>query len=118
MLDHIGLRARDFDALVEFYETCLTPLGYARTGSYDGGVGFGKNDTAPLWIIASKEAPSSVHIAFNSPSRTAVDAFYEAAIEKGAKDNGKPGTRYGDNYYAAFVIDPDGNNIEAVYRKS
>ena len=118
MLDHIGLRTKEFDALVDFYETCLQPLGCSKVGSYEGGVGFGKNGTAMLWIGASEEAPSSVHLGFESPSRKAVDAFYKAAIDKGAKDNGKPGIRYGDNYYAAFVIDPDGNNIEAVCRKA
>ena len=119
MLDHIGLRTKKFEALVDFYETCLKPLGCSKVGSYEGGVGFGKNGgAAVLWIGTSKEAPSSVHLCFDSPSRTAVDAFYKAAIDMGAKDNGKPGIRYGESYYAAFVIDPDGNNIEAVCRRT
>ena len=120
MLDHIGLRTKKFDTLVGFYETCLKPLGYSKVASYEGGAGFGKNGAAALWIGDSKEAPSSVHLAFDSPNRKAVDAFYKAAMEKGAKDNGKPGIRadYGESYYAAFVIDPDGNNIEAVCQKA
>ncbi|HLW92653.1 MAG TPA: VOC family protein [Roseiarcus sp.] len=120
MLDHVGLRTKKLDALVGFYEACLKPLGYAKVASYDGGAGFGKNGAASLWLGASKEAPSSVHLAFESPSRKAVDAFYKAAIDGGAKDNGKPGVRadYGASYYAAFVIDPDGNNIEAVCQKA
>ena len=120
MLDHIGLRTKKLDALVGFYETCLKPLGYAKLSTYEGGAGFGKDGVSSLWIGASKEGPSSVHLAFHSPTRKAVDAFYKAAIEGGAKDNGKPGVRadYGESYYAAFVIDPDGNNIEAVCMKA
>ncbi|HEV3044214.1 MAG TPA: VOC family protein [Roseiarcus sp.] len=120
MLDHIGLRTKKLDALVGFYETCLKPLGYAKLSAYDGGAGFGKNEVPSLWIGASKDGPSSVHLAFESPTRKAVDAFYKAAMEGGAKDNGKPGVRadYGASYYAAFVIDPDGNNIEAVCMKA
>jgi catechol 2,3-dioxygenase-like lactoylglutathione lyase family enzyme len=116
MLNHIGLRTKKLDALVGFYETSLKPLGYAKLMADDSGAGFGKDDVPSLWIGASKEGPSSVHLAFDSPSRKAVDDFYKAAIKTGAKDNGKPGIRadYGASYYAAFVIDPDGNNIEAV----
>jgi catechol 2,3-dioxygenase-like lactoylglutathione lyase family enzyme len=116
MLDHIGLRTKKVDALVDFYEACLKPLGYEKVASYDGGAGFGIDKVASLWIGTSKEAPSSVHLAFGSPNRKAVDAFYKAAISHGAKDNGKPGIRadYGAHYYAAFIIDPDGNNVEAV----
>src|SRR5271170_7520589 len=120
MLDHIGLRTKKLDALVGFYETSLKPLGYAKLAAYDGGAGFGKGKTSSLWIVASKEGPSSVHVALESPTRKAVDAFYKAAIEGGAKDNGKPGIRadYSPTYYAAFVIDPDGNNVEAVCMKA
>jgi catechol 2,3-dioxygenase-like lactoylglutathione lyase family enzyme len=120
MLDHIGLRTKKFDALVRFYETCLAPLGYAKLSAYEGGAGFGKDEIPSLWIGASQDGPSSVHLAFESPTRKAVDAFYDAAIAGGAKDNGKPGIRadYSANYYAAFLIDPDGNNIEAVCQKA
>lgn len=119
MLDHIALRTKKFAALVGFYEACLEPLGYAKLAAYEGGAGFGK-ETPSLWIGDSKEGPSSVHLAFESPTRKAVDAFYKAAIAGGAKDNGKPGIRadYSPTYYAAFVIDPDGNNIEAVCMKA
>jgi catechol 2,3-dioxygenase-like lactoylglutathione lyase family enzyme len=120
MLDHIGLRTKKLDKLVAFYDACLEPLGYAKLSTYEGGAGFGKGEASSLWILASKEGPSSVHLAFESATRKAVDAFYKAAIEGGAKDNGKPGIRadYSANYYAAFVIDPDGNNIEAVCQKA
>jgi catechol 2,3-dioxygenase-like lactoylglutathione lyase family enzyme len=116
MLDHIGLRTKKLDALVKFYEASLKPLGYAKLAAYDGAAGFGKGEASQLWITSSKEAPSSVHVALEGPTRKAVDAFHKAAIDAGAKDNGKPGIRadYGANYYAAFVIDPDGNNLEAV----
>ncbi|HXW20944.1 MAG TPA: VOC family protein [Roseiarcus sp.] len=116
MLDHIGLRTKKLDAVVKFYESTLKPLGYAKLAAYEGGAGFGKGETPQLWIVASKDAPSSVHVAIESSTRKAVDAFHRAAIDAGAKDNGKPGIRadYGANYYAAFVIDPDGNNLEAV----
>jgi catechol 2,3-dioxygenase-like lactoylglutathione lyase family enzyme len=120
MLDHIGLRTKKLDKLVDFYESCLKPLGYAKLSSYEGGAGFGKGEVSSLWINTSKEGPSSVHLAFESPTRKAVDAFYKAAIEGGAQDNGKPGVRtdYSASYYAAFVVDPDGNNIEAVCMKA
>lgn len=120
MLDHIGLRTKKFDALVGFYESCLKPLGYTKLMAYEGGAGFGKGDVPSLWIGDSKDGPSSVHLALESPTRKAVDAFYKAALEGGAKDNGKPGIRadYSPSYYAAFVIDPDGNNIEAVCMKA
>jgi catechol 2,3-dioxygenase-like lactoylglutathione lyase family enzyme len=120
MLDHIGLRTKRLDALVKFYETALKPLGYAKLAAYEGGAGFGKGDSPRLWLGASKEAPSSVHVAIESPTRKAVEAFHAAALAAGAKDNGKPGLRadYGANYYAAFVIDPDGNNLEAVCMKA
>jgi catechol 2,3-dioxygenase-like lactoylglutathione lyase family enzyme len=120
MLNHVALRTKKFDKLVDFYETCLKPLGYAKLSTYEGDAGFGKGDVSSLWIGDSKEGPSSVHLAFDSPTRKAVDAFYKAAIEGGAKDNGKPAVRadYSPNYYAAFVIDPDGNNIEAVCLKA
>jgi catechol 2,3-dioxygenase-like lactoylglutathione lyase family enzyme len=120
MLNHVGVRTSKFDKLVGFYEACLSPLGYAKGAAYEGAAGFGKDKTLVLWILNSKQAPSSVHLAFDSPSRQAVDAFYKAAIAGGGKDNGKPGVRadYSPTYYAAFVIDPDGNNIEAVCLKA
>jgi len=120
MLDHVGLRTKKLEALVKFYETALKPLGYAKLAAYDGAAGFGKGEASQLWITSSKEAPSSVHVALESPTRKAVDAFHKAAIEAGAKDNGKPGIRadYSPTYYAAFVIDLDGNNLEAVCLKA
>jgi catechol 2,3-dioxygenase-like lactoylglutathione lyase family enzyme len=116
MLDHIGLRTTQFDDLVRFYETTLAPLGYSKLFAWDGGAGFGRENTAALWIGASKVKPAGIHIALSAADRAAVDAFHRAALGAGATDNGKPGVRadYHPNYYAAFVIDPDGNNLEAV----
>jgi len=116
MLDHIGLRTPQFDALVRFYEASLSPLGYTKLFAWEGGAGFGRNGAAALWISASKTKPTGIHIALSAVDHAAVDAFYKAALGAGAADNGKPGLRvdYHANYYAAFVIDPDGNNLEAV----
>jgi len=114
MIDHIGLRSEDVTVLAKFYEAALAPLGWTKLAEYDGGAGFGEK-TAVLWIGRGK-APSAMHLALVGASRAAVNAFYDAALAAGAKDNGKPGLRpeYHPNYYAAFVLDPDGNNLEAV----
>lgn len=116
MLDHIGLRTAQFDALVRFYEATLAPLGYTKLFAFEGAAGFGRKGAAALWIHKSKTRPTGVHIALSGADRAAVDAFYKAARGAGAADNGKPGLRtdYHAHYYAAFVTDPDGNNLEAV----
>ena len=115
MLDHIGLRTQQFDALLRFYEAALAPLGYTKLFAWEGGAGFGSNGAAALWIGASKTQPTGLHLALSGADRAAVDAFYSAALGAGAADNGKPGLRtdYHANYYAAFVIDPDGYRLEA-----
>jgi catechol 2,3-dioxygenase-like lactoylglutathione lyase family enzyme len=114
MIDHIGLRSRDVTALVEFYEAALAPLGWTKLAEYEGGAGFGEK-TPVLWI-GKGNPPSAMHLALAGATRNAVNAFYTAALAAGAKDNGMPGLRpeYDANYYAAFVLDPDGNNLEAV----
>lgn len=119
MIDHIGLRTKQFAALTRFYEAALAPLGYQKLMSFASGAGFGRPGSPALWLGESKESPSSAHLALESPSREAVDAFHKAALVAGGRDNGKPGLRpdYHANYYAAFVIDPDGNNLEAVCHK-
>lgn len=116
MIDHIGLRTMQFDVLVRFYEASLSPLGYAKLFAWDGGAGFGRDGAAAFWIHASNAKPAGIHLALAAADRDAVDAFYETACNAGAADNGKPGLRtdYHANYYAAFVTDPDGNNLEAV----
>jgi len=120
MLDHIGLRTARFDTLARFYEAALAPLGYTKLFGWDGGAGFGKDGTAALWLGASDITPTGIHVALSAADRAAVDAFHQAALAAGATDNGAPGLRphYHANYYAAFVIDPDGNNLEAVCHAS
>ena len=123
MLDHIGLTVSDFETSKAFYVLALAPLGYevlmemsaAETGR--GGVaGFGVRPKPDFWIAAGQRKVSPVHIAFRTSRRAMVDAFYQAAIAAGGRDNGAPGLRphYHSNYYGAFVLDPDGHNIEAV----
>ena len=116
MLDHIGLRTAQLDVLVRFYEAALAPLGYTKRFAWEGGAGFGRDGVNALWIHTSKTKPTGVHIALSGADRAAVDSFYSAALGAGAANNGKPGLRtdYHANYYAAFVTDPDGNNLEAV----
>ena len=115
MFDHIGLRVRDLDKAARLYAAMLAPLGHvpgARERSY---AGFGPDGRPALWLHLSKEAGGS-HVALKAPSRAAVDRFHEEGRKAGAQDNGKPGLRtdYAPNYYAAFLTDLDGNNIEAV----
>ncbi len=110
MFDHIGLRVRDLAASVRLYKAMLEPLGYVID---DSGTGFGPKGEPALWLVAGTGA---AHVALRATSRKAVDGFHAAALAAGAKDNGKPGLRkdYSPTYYAAFVTDPDGNNVEAV----
>ena len=94
----------------------LTPLGYAEIMALPEGVGFGREGKPGFWIALRDEPHTKVHVAFGAPERKTVDAFHEAALEAGGQDNGAPGLRemYHPHYYGAFVLDPDGNNIEAV----
>ncbi len=123
MLDHIGLAVNEFDRSKRFYETALAPLSIkvlvevtpqqTGLGSY---AGFGADDKAFFWISNQGRPVTDMHVAFTAKSRKAVDEFYKAALQVGGKDNGAPGPRphYHENYYGAFVLDPDGNNVEAV----
>lgn len=99
-----------------FYEASLAPLGYTKLFTWEGGAGFGRDGTAGLWIGTSETKSTGIHLALSGADRTTVDAFYTAALTAGATDNSKPGLRsnYHPNYCAAFVSDPDGNNLEAV----
>lgn len=123
MIDHTGIGVSDFDKSKAFYSKALAPIGYALmleipaavTGRSDV-AGFGEAPKADFWISGGGANNPPIHIAFRVKSRAIVDAFYKAALEAGGKDNGAPGIRaiYHPNYYGAFVLDPDGHNVEAV----
>lgn len=117
MYDHLGLRVKDLDASVRFYAAALGALGYELCTRDDTSAGLGPRDAPALWLYARASAQDAgVHVAFRATDRAAVNAFHAASLKGGGRDHGKPGLRgdYGPNYYAAFVLDPDGNNIEAV----
>jgi catechol 2,3-dioxygenase-like lactoylglutathione lyase family enzyme len=116
MFDHVGLNVTDKAKSKAFYEKALAPLGYAVVMDFPEGTGFGPEAKPIFWIARRKPVNTGVHVAFHCAKRKTVDAFYDAAIAAGGKDNGKPGIRehYHPSYYGAFVLDPDGNNIEAV----
>lgn len=121
MLDHIGLEVSDFDRSKAFYEAALEPLGIRLIMEFEGGAGLGKEtEHGPkpfFWLYErGRPAVSGAHIAFGSRTPEGVDAFHAAALAAGGTDNGAPGLRphYHPGYYGAFVLDPDGNNVEAV----
>lgn len=123
MLDHIGVSVSDIVRSKHFYSAALAPLSITavmevaaeQTGK-DAHVGFGISGKPFFWIGTGTKRSGSVHVAFAATSRAQVDAFYKAALAAGGRDNGPPGIRahYHPNYYGAFVLDPDGNNVEAV----
>lgn len=123
MIDHTGVVASDFQASKAFYEKALAPIGYtllmelsAAVTGYADVAGFGEAPKPDFWISSGTPNRPPVHVAFRVASRSLVDAFHQAAIQAGGTDNGPPGLRphYHPNYYGAFVLDPDGHNIEAV----
>lgn len=117
MIDHISLYGSNFSKLKEFYSKALAPLGYTVMMEMAEWkvIGFG-NGRPDLWVM-EKTGIGAQHVAFVADSKTIVDSFYKASINAGGKDNGAPGYRkeYTPGYYAAFIHDPDGNNIEVVY---
>jgi len=119
MFDHISIGASDLARAGAFYDSVLAPLGYARRYADDSSLGYGADSTR-LWVLSAErpvpaDPKSGLHFCFMAPTRASVDAFHAAALKAGGKDNGAPGLRadYGPNYYAAFVVDPDGYRIEA-----
>ena len=116
MIDHVGLSVSNYADSKKFFVTALKPLGYSLIMEFGEVAGFGA-DKPDFWISAGSGSP--IHVAIASADRAAVDAFYEAAIAAGGRDNGAPGLRpeYHPNYYGAFVLDPEGHNIEAVCHK-
>jgi catechol 2,3-dioxygenase-like lactoylglutathione lyase family enzyme len=122
MLDHIGFPVSDFARSKAFYASALAPLGYRvvkevslSDDDSDGYAGFGA-ERPQFWIGTGKPLQGRLHVAFAAKTREEVRAFYEAALAAGGIDNGAPGLRphYHENYYGAFVLDPDGHNVEAV----
>ena len=116
MFDHIGLLVKDLDRSVAFYEAALAPLGHGLCSRDAGSAGFGPPGAPALWLYAATAPGARVHVALRATERGAVTRFHAAAIASGGTDHGAPGIRseYAENYYAAFVLDPDGNNVEAV----
>jgi catechol 2,3-dioxygenase-like lactoylglutathione lyase family enzyme len=116
MIDHITLRVRDLAAAKAFYSAALAPLGYVLGHEFPDGAGMGAGGKLDFWLAHDPEARPQ-HLAFAAPDRGSVDAFYAAALAAGGADNGPPGLRlqYHPNYYAAFVFDPSGHNMEVVH---
>lgn len=123
MIDHTGLSVSDYQTSKAFYSAALQPIGYAMLmevpKAFTGGIGvagFGEAPKPDFWIHEGSPNRPPIHVAFRVNARALVDAFYKAALEAGGTDNGPPGIRahYHANYYGAFVLDPDGHNIEAV----
>jgi catechol 2,3-dioxygenase-like lactoylglutathione lyase family enzyme len=126
MIAHIGIIVSDIERSKNFYTAALTPIGYQMIREYGvsltrpaASAGFGEPPRADLWIYQGDPGKVTTHIAFQVHKRAVVDAFYQAALAAGGKDNGQPGPRpqYSANYYGAFVLDPDGYNVEAVCRE-
>jgi catechol 2,3-dioxygenase-like lactoylglutathione lyase family enzyme len=118
VLDHVGINVSDYERSRDFYTRALAPFGYELLMEpAEGFAGFGRDRKPDFWISAAREPTTqNVHVALAAPDRATVDAFHAAAVEAGGTDNGPPGLReiYHPSYYGAFVLDPDGNNIEAV----
>jgi catechol 2,3-dioxygenase-like lactoylglutathione lyase family enzyme len=115
MLDHVVIAVSDLDASRAFYAAALAPLGLGIVLDLGVSTGFGPPGKPEFWLRAGAVA-DPVHVAFAAPDRATVDAFHAAALAAGARDNGGPGLRevYHPTYYGAFVLDPDGHNVEAV----
>lgn len=119
MLNHVSIGVPDIERSRRFYDTVLPTLGCKRLMDVETTSGYG-GDMPVFWVsLAERPVPpdpeSGLHFCFTAPTRASVDAFYAAALKAGGSDNGKPGLRdaYGPNYYAAFVVDPDGYRLEA-----
>lgn len=118
MFDHMGLKVKDIAASVAFYKAVLAPLGAGLCSEDESGAGFGPNGAAALWLYPHRGAKGpGVHLAFAAPDRKSVEKFHAAGVKAGGRDNGPAGLRadYSPTYFAAFLTDPDGNNVEAVF---
>jgi catechol 2,3-dioxygenase-like lactoylglutathione lyase family enzyme len=118
VIDHLTLHVLDYPKAKAFYAAALKPLGYELVMEFEGTAGLGAGGKPDLWL-AGDAATQPIHLAFHAADRKTVDAFHAAALAAGGKDNGKPGLRkdYHPNYYAAFVLDPSGHNLEVVCHK-
>ncbi|MGZ3280393.1 MAG: VOC family protein [Caulobacteraceae bacterium] len=123
MIDHMGIGASDFDASRRFYDAALAPLDMGvvmevtpeQSGGYHG-VGYGRDGKPVFWVSSGGARGPGIHVAFAARTRAQVDAFHQAGLKSGGRDNGGPGLRphYHPDYYGAFLLDPDGINVEAV----
>lgn len=115
MIDHIGIGVSDLARARKFYEAALAPLEYTVLAEFPGAIGLGRAGKPDLWL-AEGPPVAATHVAIAAADRDAVAAFHTAALAAGGEDNGGPGLRaiYHPNYYGAFVLDPDGHNVEAV----
>jgi len=119
MINHVSIGVRDVAATKRFYDAAFAPLGYKCLSESKDSLSYGKKDGA--FFVSRTQSPvpadieSGLHFCLDAPTRASVDAFHAAALKAGGRDNGKPGLRadYSDNYYAAFVVDPDGYRLEA-----
>jgi catechol 2,3-dioxygenase-like lactoylglutathione lyase family enzyme len=117
MYDHIGLKVKDLAASVRFYRAALAPLGYEVCSQDQESAGIGPPGAPALWLYrATGAAGPGVHVALSARDHAAVDRFHAQGLDAGGRDHGRPGPRkdYSPTYYAAFLLDPDGNNVEAV----
>jgi len=122
MIHHLSLGVRELHASAHFYDAILGALGFRRVFEDDDAIGYGLEDDKDVLCLKQRDdaaAPGpGFHLAFSAPSRAAVDAFHMAGLRAGGADNGSPGVRtdYGEHYYAAFLVDPDGHRVEAVVK--
>jgi catechol 2,3-dioxygenase-like lactoylglutathione lyase family enzyme len=119
MINHVSIGVKDIARAGRFYDAALAPLGYKRLFDSAEALGYGA-DGPKLWVMRVErpvpaDEASGLHLCFDAPNRASVDRFHEAAVRAGGRDNGKPGLRkdYGDNYYAAFITDPEGYRLES-----
>jgi catechol 2,3-dioxygenase-like lactoylglutathione lyase family enzyme len=117
VFDHVDLNASDYTASVRFYETVLSPLGIPKLAEHEQEGSSAWSDFTNLNVRDTRPPTTNLHLCFYARSKEQVDAFYRAGVEAGFRSNGAPRYRdYGPGYYAAYLLDPDGNNVEALYR--